>query len=241
MTRLLLLAATIMGACGGDGDNGKFPIVAGGGGSGNSFRVDAYVDNADTNTSQTARVCLLADARNPTTCAASGADGLTVTAGNQQATTTADGTFTITRPTGTNLVWGVTGTGIEPTLMKYSATTTTIPALGTVLYDDMLGATQAFVVLGSGGIIAQVTRNATPVADATAIASPQPDSAVYYDGADAVMWVQDATNGFGVVWIPSIPAGTVSLSVDSGAVSNTDITGIPVAADAITFVFSELL
>ena len=76
MTRRFLLAATLLGACGDDEGNGKFPIVAGGGGTGNSFMVDASVSTGDTNSSQSARVCLLVDARSPTACAATGAGRL---------------------------------------------------------------------------------------------------------------------------------------------------------------------
>src|SRR6476660_1845280 len=98
MRTIVLVAA--LAACGGDDGTG-FPIMPGGGGSGSSSMPDASIGgDEDGGSTLTGRVCLVSDARRPTTCAGSGADGLTVTVGGSTATTAADGSFSLTRPSG---------------------------------------------------------------------------------------------------------------------------------------------
>jgi hypothetical protein len=240
MTRPVLaaiLAVASVAACGSD-DGGGFPIVpGGGGGTGSSSQADAAVDGGgDASMTITGRVCLIDDARSPTTCAATGADGFTVTLGTVEATTAADGMFTLVRPTGTNLVWRVSGTTIRASALKYSSSTSTplIPAISTLIYDDMLAATQASIANGDGAIITRAARNGTPVANLVVESAPL--STVYYDGATTVDWEQDSTGSNGVAWIPSIPTGTAALTFDTGTATST-ASGVPVFADTVTFVF----
>jgi hypothetical protein len=237
MARLLLIAALLCG-CSEESTHG-FPIMPGGGGQGSVGVVDAGVESGDGMPSQlSGRVCLLNDARQPGSCAGSGADGFTVTLGSQTATTAADGSFTMTRPTGTGLIWNVTGTGIEPSAMRLSSGTT-IPAIQSLLYGDMIASMTAVVSVDTGAIIARLRKTNAAITDAVVIASPAPDSETYYDGLDVTSWELDATGGFGVVWISAIAPGTASLTVDNGSAQNT-VGGIPVFAGAITFELAEI-
>jgi len=206
-----------------------FPIDPGGGTvpSGVS-QPDARTGDGDAAGGEIAgRVCVvLSDMRRPLSgCAGSGAGGLSVTLGTATATTMADGSFTIVRPAGTGLVWRVSGTGIEPAAMQVGATAT-IPAIDSLAYGEMLAATSATIVGGDGALIAQVLP-ATAGVTATSAAA---ESAIYYDGASATEWTQDATGDFGVVWIPSMLPGVRDVTIHT-----TAFTGIPIYANTITF------
>lgn len=235
MTRSLVLSLLALGAaCGEDGSD--YPIIPGGGGppSGTGFP-DAGAEG-DASSVINGRVCVIADPRSLTSpCATSGAEDLTVTLGSQTANTAANGAFVITRPPGSGLVWRVSGAGIEPSALPL-ASSITIPALASTVYTDMLAATNAIVIGGNGVIIAQVGRMGTPTAGITALATPQPDSEVYYDGASVTEWEVDATGASGIIWIPSLPTGSASLALDSGTAQAT-ITNIQVFADTISFAF----
>lgn len=238
MTRTAIAVLTFAAACG--GDDGGFPIMPGGGGSGSATLPDAAIDEqGDAGTTITGRVCLINDARTPTSCASSGADGFIVYVDTLQTTTAADGTFSLMRPTGSDLFWTITGAGIETSAMKYSATgTPTIPAISTLLYADMISATQPSIGNTDGAVIARVTRAGTPVSDVLVSASPVPSSGVYYDGATATDWQDIGTGANGVAWIPGMPAGSATLAFDTGAGDPlSTVSGVPVFVDSITFVF----
>ena len=231
--RVLATMLLLVSACGDEG--GHFPINPGGGGGGSSMSPDGGVDG-DAGTTITGRVCVLGDPRSLTACASSGADGITVALGNKTATTASSGAFVIDRPTGTNLVWRVSGPGIEPSALPL-ASSATIPAVDSIAYDDMLAATNAIVSSANGAIIARVANGATPVANITAVATPQSDSDVYYDGPSITEWEFDGTGAGGIVWIPSIATGSASLALDSGTAQRT-VTNIPIFADTITFAYA---
>src|SRR5436190_17636345 len=140
MTRCFFVCVlALAAACGEDGSD--FPIAGGGGGGkGGSSMPDAG-DDGDASTVITGRVCLISDPRALTSpCADTGADALTVSLGTETTTTATNGAFVITRPTGTNLIWFVSGTGIESSALPLSAGTT-VPAIASTVYGDMLAAT----------------------------------------------------------------------------------------------------
>jgi hypothetical protein len=231
MTRSLLVALLALGAC--DDDGGGYPINPGGGGPGGGTNPDGSVEG-DGGTSISGRVCVIVDARALGSCASTGAAGITVALGNQITTTNDDGSFVITRPTGQNLVWRVSGDDIEASALPL-ASANEIPAIDSAVYVDMLAVTNA--TLGAGGaIIARVGRNGTASAGVVAIPSPQATSEIYYDGASTLEWETDSTGGSGIIWIPSIAAGTASLTLDNG-VNQTSLTGISVFSDTITFAY----
>jgi hypothetical protein len=223
-------------ACKEGGD--MLPIVPGGGGTGSSSITPDAAEDPDGGGGDVAgRVCLLSDPRDPAACAASGADGLTVTLGSATATTAADGSFAIAS-TGTNLTWFVNGTGIEPTAMRRAAGTT-IPVLASLLYGDMIAGMSAIVTTETGGVIVRLRRAGAAFTDAAAVVTPTPDSEVYYDGPGVTDWDVDATGPFGVIWISAVSPGTVSLALDTGTLQRT-VSGIPVFAGTLTFELAEI-
>ena len=237
MKWLSLLA--LLAACGKPPTEG-FPVEPGGGGMGSSFVPDAPAASDDGSTLISGRVCLLLAAPHSlATCAATGAGNLTVTLGSSMVATADDGSFTMMRPAvTTNLVWRVSGAGVVPSAIKFGSVTT-LPAIDEVSYDEMLVATQATVALGTGAMMTRVSRAGFGVSGATVVAQPAPDSEIYYDGADALSWETDATGTFGVAWLPSIATGNAMLTITSGAMQ-TVVSGQPVFAGTITFVFAEI-
>jgi len=241
-----VLVVALLAACGNEPSEG-FPINPGGpGGTGSSFMPDAFVP-LDVSTTITGRVCLmLTDLQKLATCAPSGAGGFLVTLGTESTASADDGTFTIKRPTATNgLVWSVTSTTTtsvetKPSVIPFG-TTTTLPALALSEYEDMVVATNATVVIGSGALMVRITHAGGPVLNATVTTMPVPDSAagIFYDGPNDTSWQTTATGAFGVAWVPSITTGNASVTVHSGAVDTT-FTGQPVFDGAVTFVFADL-
>lgn len=232
---LLLVSA----ACGGD-DVEFYPVNPGGGGPpGGVNRTDASVANGDSGVQISGRVCLINDARNPTSCSVTGAGGLTVTLGTRTATTMADGTFTISVMTGTSNVWRVSGTGIVSSATAVIGANV-IPALSSQLYTNMLAANNVVPPAGSGTIIAKLTSGGGALTNATATTTPPPSGNVFYDADDAITWDQTATGAFGAVWVPGIAAGTATLTVTNASQGQSQLMNIPVFADTITFVFADV-
>ncbi|HSD88835.1 MAG TPA: hypothetical protein VLB44_15010 [Kofleriaceae bacterium] len=234
MKALVAPLVLVMG-CGRDVE--MYPVNPGGGGGPSGTGMADAAITIDGSNTILGRVCLIADARTPTACASSGADALTVTLGSATATPAADGTFSIARPSGSGLVWRVSGTDIVGAAME-EASGTTIPAIGAALYADMTTTNSAINNNGTGAIIAQLTHGGAALVNATALPSPVPAGNVYYDGISAIVWSLDVTGSFGVVWVPGMTPGTAQLTID-GTAQGT-ITGIPVFADTVTFVAAEI-
>jgi hypothetical protein len=232
---LALLAG--LGACNRDVE--RFPIGpgTGGGGSNGTMPDSPYADGNGSGSMMTGRVCLINDARTPTTCASSGADGLTVALGTATATTAGDGSFMIASPSGTGLVWRVTGTAIYSAAMQVT-TTATIPAISLSIFEDMIATNQAIAGDGTGSVIARFTTNGSGVSNLEAATSPEPVGQYYYDGPNALTWDTTATSSFGVVWVPALIPGFTTLNVSGPP--DASIPSIPVFADTVTFAFATI-
>lgn len=241
--KALIAGLLLLVAC----DDGleMFPVSPGGGGgsSGTGF-IDAGIrDDGGGDSGLTIRgcVCRLLDARFPTRCENTGSGNLVVSLDNFTATTDDDGSFTIARPTSTNLVWRVFGdTVVFPSAMSFG-TTTTIPALDLGLYEDMIAASEVAPQAGDGQIIAQVKRGNTPLVNVTATTMPVADAVIQYDSGSATNWSSDATGQQGVIWVPGVAGANAQLDVQENATPLEPITGIPLFPDTVTFVFAEFL
>lgn len=199
MRTLTLLALLV--ACSDPGD--PYKVVPGGGNpGGNGTQVDAPA-NPDRSDAMDvmARVCVMADPRNQSNCATTGADGLTVRLGAAVATTTADGSFVITPPLSSNLVWRVTGPDLVPSIVPYIPNAV-IPAITATRYNDFVLDNGVIFSEGEGHLFVRIVANDAPVVGATATLDPPSASAIFYDGMSDQVWDQDATGGFGMVWIP---------------------------------------
>src|ERR1700733_13342719 len=130
------LAVMLFAAC--TPDSTTYPIGggpgggAGGNGSGSgSGTTDANMDVIE------GLVCVLPDPRDFSTCLAAGAGGITVAVGaSSTAVTNDDGTFTIATPTGTNLVWSVSGSDVMTSTIGFS-TSAVIPAIQSMTFETL--------------------------------------------------------------------------------------------------------
>lgn len=231
----------VLGAC--QGGSEQRPINPGGGDDHVTPPLtDAGTTTTDGTTSDGAgisgRVCVVSDLRNLSTCAATGAAGLTVTLGSETATTSADGSFTIPTPAGSSLVWHVSGTSIVSSVMAYS-TSALVPAVPATVYDNLTLSNGVIVNAGEGSVIGRVVRAATVVSGATATISPSATYAAFYDGNSASTWNQNSTGTRGVFWIPGAGAGSASLIVDTAA-GDTVAATADVESDSITFLVVEV-
>lgn len=229
----------VVAACQGGGE--QRPINPGGGDDVVSPTVDASSTTDGTTidgTGLSGRVCVVSDMRALSTCAATGADGLTVTLEGQTATTAADGSFTIATPSGSSLVWRVSGTSIVSTVMPFSASTL-IPAVPATLYDSVALANGVIINAGEGSVIGRVVHATNPISGAVAAISPVATYDPFYDGSSATAWNQNQTGTRGVFWIPGSSTGTPQISVETLAGDVVSV-GVPVEGDAITFAAIEV-
>jgi hypothetical protein len=236
LAALALLAP--LGACK-EAPEENFPISPGGGsGTGGQFTPDAAV-TGDGGMTITGRVCLLIiDPQTLMTCAANGAGNITVTLGTSTALTADDGSFTIVRPADTTgLTWFVSGGGVQRSALAFG-TLTTLPAIDANEYEIMLASINTIVGTGNGSIIMRVASGGFPVQGAT-VAISTAQSGIFYDGPSDVEWQTLATGPAGVAWAPSVTAGTASAVITVGA-TQTNVTGIQVFPDTVTFTFPVL-
>lgn len=239
--KALLAGLLLLVACNDDVE--RFPVNPGGGGGtgGNGF-VDAATEGSDDGGGDNAiggRVCLLVDATQPTLCADTGAENLLVTLGTESVmTTTADGRFTIVKPSGSNLVWRVSGDAVFPSAMSFG-TETTIPAIDINVFEQMLDGSFVTLVPNDGQIIARVRRGTMALSAVTATTVPEADLPVLYDGNTPESWDPNATGDRGVIWVPGVSSSSAQLVVHEGANDLAPINGIPLFADTVTFVFAD--
>ena len=245
----LLWSLLLLAACKAESDD--YPVLPGGGGGGNfpTSMIDAAPGDGITGdgATLTGRVCLLADLRavpSATTCATTGADGITVTLGTATAMTIDDGSFSIAMPVGSNLVWTASGAGLVTSLVPLT-TAAVIPAIGADLYNDMLGANGVIINSGQGALVVRVLRGTVPAADASAALVPEATSpALAATVADPLTWLEDETSSIGMLWIPGIDvpltsAAAPDLTVSLGAETPLQLANVPIADGALTFLTAQ--
>jgi hypothetical protein len=238
MKRLLLVVGLV--ACGNSGDD--FPVTPGGNGpGGNHPGVDAAIDTSDSGATIAGRVCLIADPRVPTTgCAPTGASGLLVTLGLNTATTADDGSFQIQGTEATNAVWTVTGATIVQTVEPFTGQVI-IPAVLADSFTQLQSTNGILFITGAGDVIVRVVQNSTPVAGATASASNQDAYQTRYDPPSGDLWTTDLTGSLGIAWLPSVPAGTQTVTVQPpAAAALITISNVPIVEGALTFVTADV-
>lgn len=233
MNRILWLALALA-ACKSSTDN--LPIGVGGGGvGGGGGGHDAPVDTSAIDGGPVAgRVCLLTDPRDLVSCASTGAGGFAVTLGAASTTSADDGTFTII-PSGSGLVWHVTGSNIQTSVMPYTAGSAQVPAMTQTMFLSVEGDTGAAIQVTEGSVFARVTSSGVALAGATASSNPQAMYNTYYDGTTVAAWKTTSTGAFGTAFIPGIAVGTASVAVVPSGGATKTLTGIPIEDQALTF------
>lgn len=233
--KLAWLIVAVAGCHPAAGDD--YPVLPGGDdtqGGGGIPRDAVTDDSTDASSTLAGRACLLTDLRDPGSCAATGAGGLTVTLGGETATTADDGTFTLARPVGSMLVWHVTGATIVPSVMPLDVTVT-IPVIATTTYLDALDNNGILLAPGQGSVFVHVVRGGAAITGATAVASPPPTYAPFYDGSTSLVWDQDATGARGMVWVAGAEAGTLTVTVTPPLATAGTPLAVPIEGDSITF------
>jgi len=185
------------------------------------------------------RVCLMRDLRAPTSgCAIDGAGNLVVTLGTKFTLTNPDGTFALELPVGSGLTWRVTGAGLVPTVMPFSADLV-IPAISIDDHADLLISNGRILVGEQGVILVRVAQNNVLVPGVVADTNPDAVFATLYDGASPDVWDIDSTGGFGAAWMAGVPIGpaTVTILPPSGIAQSMLV---PVEDQAITFATIEI-
>jgi hypothetical protein len=251
-----LLAACQAGASDGypSRPGGTGPILVGPGTTRDAGIGDGGLGDAvdgDAGVSITGRVCLISDMRKLTTCKDTGAAGLTVSLGTGQGTTSADGTFRLVAPLGAGFTWHVTGGQIITSVMPFG-TDNTIPVLIDATYNDLLvNNDNPLLDEDHGSVVVRVVSGTAAVAGVTATVSPAADSLTYYDNGapnSSTVWNTNATQAFGVVWVPNAPLPTTQLPgpttikltrVDGATVRTANATAT-VESRSITFVTQTL-
>ncbi|HET9987034.1 MAG TPA: hypothetical protein VFQ65_00900, partial [Kofleriaceae bacterium] len=223
------------------GDGALYPINPGGGtnpgGGGDGIDARAGSDaNIDVIPGQ---VCLISDARIQSTCATTGAGGLTVTLDGKTATTQPDGTFVIDVPQSSNIGWQVTGNDIMTSVMSYSAVRH-IPVMKQVDYFDLANSNAVTPTTGQGDLFVHVTHQGASVAMVSATAAPLAQFPTLYDGNAVTTWTQISTGAAGVVWIPGLPQGTVAVTLTPQGGTATVVGSIPIGDQTLTWVSAEL-
>ena len=207
----LVVCALLLAAC--DGEE-PFPIVPGGDDTVINPQVDAATGGPDANLPGTidGRVCVLLDPRVFTTCADTGAGGITVTLGIRTATTADDGSFTITGVDGSSLVWTAAGPQIVTTATPVTSAAL-IPALPPATYDTLLANHNVVGQALHGQVFVHARSEGLPLAGVTASADPPSLSPPLYDGLSPLAWNVGPTGDLGVVWLPDVPAGAVTVTL----------------------------
>lgn len=235
--RALVLVLVVAASC--KSEMKDYPVGGGGfsGGGGNTH-VDAPTDGSGSG-SNMARACVLTDPRDLTSCKTAGVAGLTVTLGTQTATTADDGYFTITAPTGTNVVWDVKGSTVVESVTPYAGQTK-ISVMDSQMFVELQGNVGAQPIAGTGGLLVRVTRGGNAVAGETAVVTPANQLGSYYDGATASSWTQISTGTFGTVFEPNVTSGSATLKLSAGGTLQATLSAIPITDGGVTFVVAEL-
>lgn len=227
----------VVAACNTGNQGDDYAIEPGGGGGSFGNTPGAFTDAAVTDGGGTlmARVCGLSEILFWDECDAIGLDGLMVTAGSSQATTRDSGAFEIANPTGSNLVWRVSGNAQLPSLMELAGNAS-IPSLRRSTYQDLAATLNVNINPQAGTIFVQVRSAGDPVVGATATLAGLTDL-VRYDDANATgKFNVDATHADGIIWFPNVAPGTVTFTITPPAqIGAPKMTTLTVEADTATF------
>ncbi|MFN0250166.1 MAG: hypothetical protein ACKV2T_25000 [Kofleriaceae bacterium] len=237
--RLVAYSLLVLAACN-SSEGEDWPVEPGGGGGsfgntiGSGSATDAGMD--DGGTTNTGRVCALSEILRWDECDNGGQMGLTVTVGAESAMTLGDGSFEIDTPTGSNLVWRVSGNAQLPSLREYAAGTQ-IPSISIGLFQNIAAAANVAIEIGAGTVFVQVRHMNAAVVGATAELAGSNDL-VYYDDATAPGSLSvGQTRADGIVWFPNVtPGAAVQFTITPPtAVGEPQVTTVVVEEETATF------
>lgn len=240
--RLLALGLLLVGCASSNDDD--YPVRPGGGsiggGGGGGGRDGGVADGGTDGGPTVGRVCLIADLRQPTSCAGSGAGNLLVQRGTAMATTRADGRFELPAANVTGDRWLVSG-GSGSTLVRTVVPFTPggsvfLPIVAQTTWDAMRAGSGITPLAGTGAIhVLSLLPSGSPKLGATVTVTPS-ISSTYYPNTSATVWSQTVGTTSGVSLVPNLTAGqAVDLGGAAGSVRAT-LLQQPIEADSITWV-----
>ena len=235
-SRLVAAGAVVLGTVAGcaDDDDGDYPIAP------QSSPSVSSADLAGDPPSIIGRVCRLEDLRDRTSCAEVGLGGLVVTLGDEVATTRADGTFTIARPAGSLLSFGVSGTGVIPTTTPFSPSSS-VPAVDADVFARTFTSNGILLPPDTGSIIGTVTRGGLAAVGVTVQSSPISAFGPFFDGETSTTLGVVETGEFGAILIPGLSSGSTSLTFSDQAGSfQTVVDGVRVEPGGVTILEAAL-
>ena len=235
--RLFACSLVLVAACT-SGTDDDYPVEPGGGSGtfGNTVGQGGSDGGTPDGSGRSGRVCGLSEILAWDECDPIGLDGLMVTVGAANATTAANGTFTIAEPTGSDLWWRVFGNAQLPSLREFPSDNT-IPSIRLAQFQDL--AADSNVVIGNnvGTVFVQVLYNGAPVQDATASLAGSQDLVYYDDRLSPSDFSLGMTHEAGLVWFPNVtPGNAVTFTVTPpAAIGAPKDTVVRVEAETATF------
>ena len=209
-----------------------------GGGSAGPDAAPAEVD-ADPSNPGNGRVCLLNQLRNRSSCRNTGAAGVAVEWDVGNATTTANGTFSIvgSPPSGGDQVL-ISGGGAATSVTTFVAGAPLVfPAVTISELSDIATVNDLIVPLGTGGLLVYVVaEDGTPRPTHDLVVAPPAESTpVIYDSANsATVWTTNGTGPGGAALALGLPPGVVEAVVTGPDGSAT--VNVSIVADTLRFV-----
>lgn len=236
-------------ACAGSGDD--WVVRPPGGGTGVGIPgVDAMPRDApggDGGGDLHGLVCVVADLRAPDACpAVTTASGVAVRQLGDTAGTTSDasGRFTLAVASGTVILDVAVGSAaltrsVVPVANDGSLVQAPVPTQAA--WAATVAATGGVVAAGDGAIAVYVDTSAGGAASGVTFdLPPGASNGPFYDRAGGAWDAGGGTGPAGVALILDLAPGTYALSGGDGAGHTVTLTGVPVAADAVTFVRGTL-
>lgn len=251
MVRLVTIGALLVAACGAAEDDWVVrPPGGGGGGGGIGQTIDAAapIDAADGDAlagGLTGLVCVVQDLTDPDACPTGQGQGTVVGQLGTAITATADADGRFTLPIPDALVTLEAGLGVESLDVRtikpvVNSGLVHMPALPETIWNPTVAETGASVAPGNGSIVLYVETAAGAPAVGAIVALPAGGSVGPFYDTDAGAWTASGgTGAAGVALVLDLVPGTYQLDGALGSASLA-VSGIPVEADAVTFVRGRL-
>lgn len=221
-------------ACAGSAaDDDEFPVLPGGGSTG-----AGSTGGGSSASELVGRVCVATDLRDLSSCANTGAGGLTVRAGDATTVTAADGSYRIDKTPG-ELAVTVSGPGIVPTTST-AATGADLTAIDADVFARELMSNAVTLDDRTGSILGTVVRGETAATGVTMTTTPTGPFGPFFDAGD--VFGVDSTGTRGVFFVPGLATGSTALTFrDATSGRETTVNGIQVVNGGVTILDSVAL
>lgn len=241
----LAIAIAGLGACAADGEDPPFRPGGGGGGGGSHGGDGGVIDAADGDGggSLNGLICVVNDLRVPDACpTVASQSGVTVSVLGTSTTAVSgsDGRFALDAAASSvvlDVADGSTTLEHAHVMIAVDGSLVEAPVATTAAFDAAINSLTEVVPDGGGTVVAYVDDGSSPgvgVAFSTIAGSSQ---APWYDAGSNTSWQQGSGTGAkGVALFVDVPEGFVSIDGTAADSRIAQASGIPVAANTVTFV-----